>query len=104
MWCLTAAKQKSCITADYQGAGLCIKFKLGTETVHIVEDQKYLGLYFRDNMDFNCTAKKVAQAANRSLGLLIAKFKAYGGIPYTCFSRLHDTLVDSAIQYGSCIW
>ena len=80
------------------------EFSLGIETVHIVENQKHLGLYFRYNMDFNYTAKKVAQAANRSLGLFIANFKAFGGIPYTCFSKFYDAIVDSVIQYGSGIW
>ena len=33
-------------------------------------------------MSFNVTAKIVSQSASRALGLLIAKFKALGGMPY----------------------
>jgi hypothetical protein len=81
-----------------------VTFKLGMNEIEIVDSYKYLGLHLNEHMYWNYTAKKVAQAANRSLGLLIAKFKAYGGIPYTCFSTLYDALVDSIIRYGSGIW
>ncbi len=50
------------------------------------------------------TAKHVADAAGRALGLLIAKSKAAGGLPYQCFSKLHDGLVQSVIDYGAAIW
>ena len=46
----------------------------------------------------------VANSACRSLGLLIAKSKALGGIPYDCYTYLYDTLVDSEIRYGSAVW
>jgi hypothetical protein len=36
--------------------------------------------------------------------LLIAKSKAYGGMPFSCFKKLYDSLVMSVINYGSAIW
>ena len=38
------------------------------------------------------------------VGLVIAKFKAFGGLHHECFSKLYDTMVDSVISYGSPIW
>jgi hypothetical protein len=70
----------------------------------VVKVYKYLGLFLTEHLDFNYTAKFVAQAATRSLGLLIAKFKAFGDMHYDCFTKLYDTLVDSAISYGSSVW
>ena len=40
----------------------------------------------------------------RALGLLIAKSKCNGGMPYECFTKLYDALVLSIINYGSAIW
>ena len=44
------------------------------------------------------------KAAHRALGLLIAKSKCNGGMPYECFTKLYDALVLSIINYGSAIW
>ena len=50
------------------------------------------------------TANHVAKAAQRILGLLIAKDKAHGGMPADIFSKLYDALVQSVINYGTAIW
>ena len=55
-------------------------------------------------LDFRITADYVAKAANRALGILIAKSKALGGMPFKCFKKLHETMVLSVIHYGSDIW
>ncbi len=41
---------------------------------------------------------------NRVPGLLIAKSKVNGGMPYDCFTKLYDAFVISIITYGSAIW
>ena len=79
-------------------------FKYGDNYLDVVSEYKYLGLYLSESLDMNFTAKNVASAANRSLGLLIAKNKALGGMPYECYTKLYDALVDSVIQYGSAVW
>ena len=55
-------------------------------------------------MDYSLTAKNVAKAANRALGLIIAKDKAFGGLPVRSYTKLFDTMVWSVINYGSGIW
>ena len=48
--------------------------------------------------------KMIAQSACRALGLLIAKDKALGGMPYQCFSKCYDAIVQSTLNYGSPIY
>jgi hypothetical protein len=42
----------------------------------------YLGILLTEHLDYNITAKTVAQSAGRALVLLIAKYKSQGGLPY----------------------
>lgn len=53
-----------------------------------MEKYKYLGLILTEFLDFHVMAKAVAASAGRALGVLIAKFKASGGMPYKCFTTL----------------
>ena len=46
----------------------------------------------------------MAKAASRALGILIAKSKALGGMPFKCFKKLYETMVLPVIHYGSAIW
>ena len=48
--------------------------------------------------------KCVAQSASRALGLLIAKCKAIGGVPYNVFTKLYDSVVWPIINYSAPIW
>ena len=48
--------------------------------------------------------KHVAQSASRALGLLIAKCKTIGGVPYNVFTKLYDSVVWPVISYSSPIW
>ena len=40
----------------------------------------------------------------RWAGLLIAKYKSIGGMPFNVFSKLYDNLVWPVISYGAAIW
>ena len=74
------------------------------DTLEIVTQYRYLGFNMNEHLDMNYSAKCTAQAASRALGLLIAKSKACGGMPYTCFSTLYDALVGSVINYSAGVW
>ncbi len=79
--------------SDYAFQTMCIQpsayhFKIGDHTILLTDRYKYLGLIFSEFLDYNVTAKVVARSAGRALGLLIAKTKAYGGMPYECFTKL----------------
>ena len=55
-------------------------------------------------LDFTVMAKMVSQAAGRALGLLIAKYKTLGGMPFDVYNKLYDALVWPVIAYGADVW
>ena len=79
-------------------------FKCGQSELQTVEKYRYLGLIFTEFLDFNIMSKAVAQAATRALGLLIAKCKAHGGVPFDVFTQLYYTLVQPIVDYGASVW
>ena len=46
-------------------------------------------------------AKSVAKSASRALGILICKDKALGGMPFKCFTKCYNSLVQPIIDYCS---
>ena len=80
------------------------KFVCGTQHIEMTDSYKYLGLVLDENLNFDITVKAVAQSAHRALGLLIAKDRAHGGMPFHIFSSLYDTLVQPIISYGASVW
>ena len=79
-------------------------FSCGNQTIDVTSSYRYLGLTIDEHLNYNVTAKAVAAAASRALGLVISKFKSAGGLPYSVFSKLYDSIVWSTISYGACIW
>ena len=47
---------------------------------------------------------KVNLAARRALGSLVGKAKALGGLSYTTYTYLYDTLVAPVMDYSSCMY
>jgi hypothetical protein len=79
-------------------------FTCGNDIFEIVDRYKYLGLILTEHLDFNITAKHVAQSAGRALGLVIAKCKSIGGVPYAVYTKLYDSIVWPVINYGAAVW
>ena len=72
--------------------------------IKISDKYVYLGLTLTEFLDYNVTAKIIAQSASRALGLVISKYKSLGGMPFDVFKKLFDSLVWSVISYGAAIW
>ena len=104
--CMTVNNTKSKIVHYRSSAVPCTKyvFSCSSSSPEIVDRYVYLGLVIHEHLDWNVTAKVVAQSANRALGLLIAKSKFLGGMPYSVFSKLFDSVVWSVIAYGAAVW
>ncbi len=64
-----------------------VSYKCVKENLNVVYSYKYLGLIFNEHLDYQITAKMVVQSASQTLGLVIAKSKAYGGMPYNCYTN-----------------
>ena len=109
-WCeenrMTVNNTKSKIVHYRSSAVRCTKyvFSCSSSSLEIVDRYVYLGLVIYEHLDWNVTAKVVAQSANRALGLLIAKSKSLGGMPYSVFLKLFDSVVWSVIAYGAAVW
>jgi hypothetical protein len=76
----------------------------GDETIDYCDKYKYFGLVLDEFLDFNVTASYVIRSANRAIGLLIAKFKVLGGMPYNVYTKLFDSMVWSFVAYGVAVW
>jgi len=81
-----------------------VVFTCGDQVIEYVNQYKYLGLVLNEFLDLDVTAKMVAQSASRALGLLIAKVKTIGGVPYDVYTKLYDSVVWPVIAYGAAIW
>ena len=79
-------------------------FKCGNSILNIVDSYTYLGVLLTEHLDFELTAKFVAQSASRALGLLIAKYKLAGGLPYNVYTKLYKSVVCPVIEYSASIW
>lgn len=79
-------------------------FKCGDNTLKIVDKYTYLGMLLTEHLDYELTAKNVAKSASRALGLLIAKCKLAGGLPYNVFTKLYNSMVWPVVSYSACIW
>ena len=79
-------------------------FQCGETIIEFIHQYKYLGLIFSEHLDMLVMVKMIAQSASRALGLLIAKDKALGGMPYQCFSKCYDAIVQSTLNYGAPIY
>ena len=79
-------------------------FKIGDKLISSVSNYMYLGLMLTEHLDYNVMAKNVSMSANRALGLVISKYKAFGGLPFGTFTKLYDSIVMGTISYGAAIW
>ena len=79
-------------------------FRCGVQTLPITDRYTYLGITLNEFLDYNVTAKAVAQSASRALGLLTAKFKSIWGMPYDVYTKLYDAMVWPVLSYGASVW
>ncbi|MEW8544936.1 MAG: reverse transcriptase family protein, partial [Candidatus Thiodiazotropha sp.] len=79
-------------------------FTFANQRIDVISSYRYLGLVLEEHLNYDVTAKAVAKAASRALGLVISKSKSAGGLPYSVFTKLYDTVVWPTISYGASIW
>ena len=79
-------------------------FNYGFGELTTVAKYVYSGITLSEYLNLSITATIVSQAASRALGLLIAKFKTIGGMPFDVYSKLYDSVVCPVISYGAAIW
>ena len=70
-----------------------IECTCGNDMLMTVDRYLYLGLVHREHLDYSITATVIAQSASRALGLLIAKCKSFGGLPFNVFTHTYTIVL-----------
>ena len=81
-----------------------VNFFCGDQELEKVNQYVYLGLVLTEVLDYSVMAQHVANSAGRALGLVIAKFKSAGSLPFSTFTKLYDSMVWSIIDFGASVW
>ena len=79
-------------------------FVLGNELLNVVNDYKYLRFYFDEFMYLNKGISILSDAAGRSPGAVISKFKSLRDAGVYTYTKLFDSCVVSISDYFSGIW
>ena len=79
-------------------------FTFGNGSIQTVDQYTYLGVVLSEHLDYDIVTKAVAQSASRALGLLIAKCRTMGGVPYDVFTKLYDSVVWPVVNYSAQVW
>ena len=80
------------------------RFVCDDVTLKIISQYQYLRLILTKHLDYLQITKFVAKLASHALRFLICKVKALGGMPFKCFTKCYNSLVQPVIDYGSSIW
>ena len=105
-WCLKVNTNKSKVmhVRPKRLVRTEIDFVLGNELLNVVNDYKYLGFYFDEFMDLNKGINILSDAAGRSLGAVVSKFKSLRDAGFYTYTKLCDSCVVPIIDYFSGIW
>jgi len=70
----------------------------------MTSSDRYLGLWFTEHLDKSLTARELSKSAGRALCALYTKFILAGGMSYSIFKTLYESLVEPVLFYGVGIW
>ncbi len=76
-------------------------FKVGNNSLNVVDRYKYLGIILNEILEFEITASFLADAASRGLGAMIGKTKHLIALDFETFEKLFTTGVVPIMHYGS---
>ena len=93
----------TCIHFRPSGKDRCnFEFTCGNKNLEI-NSYKYIGMWFQEHLDMKFTVSELAKSASRALSALYTKFLNVGGMDYSVFSKLYESLVDPVLFYGTGI-
>jgi len=79
-------------------------FKVGDNSLEIVDQYKYLGVIFQEKNNFRCNADTLAKAAGRALGSVINKVHGLKACGFRTYEKLYNACVVPVLDYGSSVW
>lgn len=104
LWRLNINVDKTKILFFSKGRPNCNKtFTIGEHSLEIVNEYKYLGLFFTKSGSFFKTKQYIAEQANKAMFALLRKIKSLS-LPYDLQIELFDKTIKPILLYGSEIW
>ena len=79
-------------------------FLYGLEPLSIVNEYKYLGVYFDEYLTFSSNATTLSSAGSRALGLLRYKLKYLKECGCSTYTKLFSSFVCPIIDYCAGVW
>ena len=102
-WKLNINVDKSKVVVFGSRNNKAFNFKLGAHTLEIVDNYKYLGVYFAKSGSFLTARKHIAAQARKALYLLYSRINNLN-LPVDLQLKLFDSTVLPILTYGCEIW
>ena len=80
------------------------EFHFGGDTLLLVPDYKYLGVYLDEHLSFKKTAIALSEAASRALGAIRYRLRILKECMLSTFSTLFSSCVIPILDYGAGVW
>jgi hypothetical protein len=80
------------------------EFKYGNGILDYVSSYKYLGVTLNEYLKYDKNEILLAEAAGRSLGSVVAKYKSHTFMGYKTYSQLYNSCVCPVMDYSSGVW
>ena len=79
-------------------------FKCGNQKIDVDSSYKYLGFWMNEFLDMKFSIREIAKSASRVLGGIYSKFLCAGGMNFSVYTKLIETMVEPLLFYCSGIW
>ena len=79
-------------------------FYLGNDTLEVVTEYKYLGVYLNEFLLYENTADTLSKSATRALGSVLNKFRSLKNMGFQSYTKLFDACVTPVLDYASEVW
>ena len=77
---------------------------MNNDSLEIVHDYKYLGIWLHYSLNNNTTIEKLALRGSRALSQIIGKTKEAYNLNYESFTTLFTSMVCPILDYGCGAW
>ena len=83
---------------------LNFSFHHGDTSLEYKDEDKYLGIYINEHLNFTSCINTLVDSGSRALGALILKLKALKSTKYKKYTSLFNSQVATILDYCSSIW
>ena len=79
-------------------------FSCGNTIIDYSDCYKYLGFWFNEFLDMEKSITEITKSESRALGAIYMKYQSAGGMTYTVYKKLIDSVVEPVLFYCAGIW